>query len=121
MKGAVVRLQAIGPRTVLVSGVRTDATPDDAVDLLVGEGGAFHFVRTPLLPISVNGAGDVLAALFLFHELVTGSAPRALEAACSSLFGLIRRTVELGAAELQIVAGQEELVSPSRCFVASAC
>jgi hypothetical protein len=30
-------------------------------------------VRTPLLPISVNGAGDVTAALFLAHSLTDGT------------------------------------------------
>ncbi|HTU56106.1 MAG TPA: pyridoxal kinase PdxY [Acetobacteraceae bacterium] len=120
-KNAVARLHAMGPRTVLVSGLKTEVTPADALDLLVGEGGAFHLLRTPLVPISVNGAGDVLAALFLFHLLASGSAVRALEAASSSLFGLIRRTAESGARELAIIAAQEEFVRPTAFFKAVAC
>ncbi len=120
-KRAVARLQEMGPRTVLVSGLRTEATPADWLDLLVGEGGAFHLLRTPLLPVAVNGAGDVLAALFLFHCLAGGVAARALEAAASSLFGLIRRTAEAGERELAIVAAQEEFVRPTRRFTAVAC
>ena len=120
-KHAVARLHATGPRTVLVSGLRTEATPADALDLLVGEGGAFHLLRTPLVPLAVNGAGDVLAALFLFHLLASGSSVRALEAASSSLFGLIRRTEESGARELAIVAAQEEFVRPTRLLSAVAC
>jgi pyridoxine kinase len=120
-KEAIGRLQAMGPRIVLVSGLRTEATPADAVDLLVGEAGAFHLLRTPLLPIAVNGAGDVLAALFLFHRMAAGAARAALEAAAASLFGLIRCTAEMGARELQIIAAQEEIVRPSRRFRAFPC
>jgi pyridoxine kinase len=89
--------------------------------LLVGEAGAFHLLRTPLIPLAVNGAGDVLAALFLFHFLASGVASQALEAASSSLFGLIRKTADSGEEELAIVAAQEEFVRPTRRFVAIAC
>ena len=120
-KQALSRLQVMGPRTVLVSGFRTEATPADSLDLLVGEAGDFHLLRTPLLPIAVNGAGDVLAALFLFHRLASGSAASALEAAASSLFGVIRRTAESGSRELALIAAQEEFVRPSRRFATLAC
>ncbi|HWA81544.1 MAG TPA: pyridoxal kinase PdxY [Acetobacteraceae bacterium] len=120
-KQALTRLQSMGPRIVLVSGLRTEATPADALDLLVGERDTFHLLRTPLLPIAVNGAGDVLAALFLFHFLSTGVARRALETAASSLYGLIRRTAEAGARELTLVAAQQEFVCPTWPFTALAC
>ena len=60
------------------------------------------------LPIAPSGAGDVIAALFLFHRLRCGAARPALEAAAASVFGLLRRTVEAGAPELLVVAAQEE-------------
>jgi pyridoxine kinase len=120
-KQAVAALQATmrpgGPRTVLVTSLRTDETPDDAIDMLAAEAGAFHLLRTPLLPLSVNGAGDALAALFLWHRLTTGSAAAALAAAGSSIHGLLRRTAEAGAREIQLVAAQDEFVSPSVAYV----
>ena len=116
-KQAVSRLQATmragGPRSVLVSSLRTDATPDDAIDMLVGEGGNFHLLRTPLLGLSVNGAGDALAALYLHHRLATGSAAAALSAAGSSVHGLLARTAAAGAREILLVAAQDEFVAPS--------
>ena len=120
-KQAVTHLQALGPRTVLVTSLRTEATPPDALDLLVGENNTFCLLRTPLLPVTVNGAGDMLAALFLYHRLATGSARAALERASSSLFGVIRQTAEEGATELAIIAAQEELIRPSRQFTAHPC
>jgi pyridoxine kinase len=116
-KQAVTALQATmrpgGPRAVLVTSLRTDETPDDAIDMLAGEAGAFHLLRTPLLPLSVNGAGDALAALFLHHRLTSGSAAASLSAAGSSIHGLLRRTAEAGSREILLVAAQDEFVNPS--------
>ena len=59
--------------------------------MMTFEDGAFHLLRTPRLGVNVNGAGDAIAALFLFHRLRTGSAVAALEAAGSSVYGLLRQ------------------------------
>lgn len=120
-KKAVQALQARGPRCVLVTSLRVEDTPEDAMDLLAGEGGEFWRVRTPLLPISVNGAGDAIAALFLFHRLRWGEARVAVSAAASSVYGLLRRTAEAGSREILSVAAQEEFVTPSRVFRAERC
>jgi pyridoxine kinase len=120
-KDAIGRLQAIGPRTVLVTSLRTDETPPDAMDMLVGEAGTFFLLRTPRLPVSLNGAGDAIAALFLFHRLRTGSAAAALECAGASIYGLLRRTAEAGSREILTVAAQEEFVHPTDRFIATAC
>lgn len=120
-KQAITELQAMGPRCVLITSLATDDTPADALDMLVGEAGAFHLLRTPRLGLSVNGAGDAIAALFLFHRLKTGSAVAALEAAGSSIHGLLRRTAEAGSREILTVAAQEEFVAPSQTFKASQC
>ncbi len=124
-KAAVAALQAMmaagGPRSVLLTSLRSEDTPDDAIDLLAGEGGAFHRLRTPLHPVSVNGAGDAIAALYLFHRLKTGSAAAALEAAGSSIHGLMRRTAEAGSREILTVAAREEFVNPAERFVAVPC
>jgi pyridoxine kinase len=122
VKQAVARLQggmrADGPRSVLVSSLRTEETPDDAIDMLAGEAGQFHLLRTPLLPLAANGAGDVLAALYLFHRLISGGAAAALSAAGSSVHGVLRRTAAAGSREILTVAAQEEFVRPSVRFEA---
>ncbi|MCB4821539.1 pyridoxal kinase PdxY [Roseicella aerolata] len=120
-RAAVAALQAGGPRCVLVTSLRVAETPADALDLLVAEGGEVWRVRTPLLPLAVNGAGDAIAALFLYHRLSTGSARVALERAAASIHGLLRRTAEAGSRELLTVAAQEEFVAPGHLFPAEAC
>jgi pyridoxine kinase len=121
VKQAIRELQTLGPRTVLVTSVRTSDTPDNALDMVVGSGKMFHRLRTPLLPVAVNGAGDALAALFLFHHLRTGNAADALSAAGSSIFGLMRRTAAADSREILTVAAQEEFVAPTERFPAIPC
>jgi len=120
VKAAVARVHALGPKVVLVTSVQTEETPAEAVDLVVGEGGRAWRVRTPRLPLSVNGAGDEIAALFFVHYLRSRSAAGALAEAASAVFGLLRRTSEAGSRELLLVAAQEEFVAPTQRFAAEA-
>jgi len=113
-------LQAMGPRTVLVTSLHTEETPKDSIDLLAfGPDGGFR-VRTPLLDLSVNGAGDVIAALFFVHVLKSGSTAEALSLAASSVFGILKKTFDTGGREIALVAAQEEIVRPARVFKAAA-
>ncbi|MDQ1663249.1 MAG: pyridoxine kinase [Blastococcus sp.] len=113
---AVAAVQALGPRVVLTTSLITDDTPDDAIDLLASEGGRHYRVRTPKLDVSVNGAGDAIAALFLAHWLETRSASDALPRAAASVFGLLKATEDAGSREILLVAAQDEFVTPTRTF-----
>ncbi|MCU1670064.1 MAG: pdxY [Blastococcus sp.] len=116
VKDAVAAVQALGPRVVLTTSLETSETPDDAIDLLASEGGRHYRVRTPKLGVSVNGAGDAVAALFLAHWLETRSAGEALGRAAASVFGLLKATADAGSREILLVAAQDEFVSPTRTF-----
>jgi len=113
---AVDDIHARGPRAVLVTSVRSDATPADSLDVIASDGSARYLVRTPLLATPANGAGDLIAALFFFHYLRSGSVADALAAATSSVFGLLRRTRDAGASETILIAAQDELTAPSETF-----
>jgi pyridoxine kinase len=115
---AIDAVHALGPKVVLVTSLHTDETPADAIDLVASDASGRFRVRTPKLPLSVNGAGDAIAALFFAHHLRTGSAAEALSRAASSVFGLLQRTADAGAREILLVEAQEEFVHPSRVFPA---
>jgi pyridoxine kinase len=117
-RAAADAVRALGPRAILVTSLHTDETPADAIDLLACDDGGCFRVQTPRLPISVNGAGDAIAALFFFHYLRNNSVAQALSRAASSIFGVLRRTAEADAGEILLIDAQEELVSPSRVFQA---
>jgi pyridoxine kinase len=118
LAAAIDAMHDCGPRVVLVTSVHTEDTPEECVDLVVSDGIDRCRVRTPLLPIVVNGAGDTIAALFLAHHLMTGSAAEATSLAASSVFGVLSRTAEAGASEMLLVEAQEEFVRPTRTFTA---
>jgi pyridoxine kinase len=123
-KQALLRLRSMlyenGPACVLLTSLETDDTPADCIDMMTFERGAFYLLRTPRLGLNVNGAGDAIAALFLFHWLRTGNAVAALEAAGSSIYGLLRRTAEAGSREILTVTAQDEFVTPTWRFSAMA-
>jgi pyridoxine kinase len=116
IEGVAGRLHGPGPRIVLVTSLKMAETPRGFLDMLVFEAGLFHLLRTPLLDLNINGAGDALAALFLFHRLRFGASAPALEAAGSSLHGILRHTAQAEARELELVAAQRQLVAPDVTF-----
>jgi pyridoxine kinase len=113
---AIDLVHARGPGTVLVTSLHARETPDEAIDVVASDTSGQFRVRTPRLPIAVNGAGDAVAALFFGHLLHSGSAAEALSRAVSSVFGVIRRTLEENSQEMLLVAAQEEFAAPSRMF-----
>jgi len=115
---AIDALHALGPKAIMVTSLHTDETPPDAIDLVVSDAAGRFRVRTPKLPISVNGAGDAIAALFFAHYLRSSSAAESLSRAASSIFGVLKRTAEAGAREIMLIDAQDEFVTPSRVFPA---
>jgi pyridoxine kinase len=121
MRVAIATLQMMGPRIVLVTSVSTADTPAGCMDMLAAEDGQLHLLRTPALPVHVNGAGDAIAALFLFHRLRSGDSALALALAGSSIWGVLKRTADAGSREILTVAAQDEFISPSRMFDTIPC
>ena len=121
LRGALAAIDivhALGPKVILVTSLHTDDTPSDAIDLVASDASGRFRVRTPKLPIAVNGAGDAIAALFFAHHLRTGSAAQALSRAASSVFGVLKRTADAGSREILLIDAQDEFVNPSRVFPA---
>ena len=110
------RCMRLGPKVVLVTSVAARETPADSIDLVAADGGSLYRVRTPKLSLTVNGAGDAIAALFFVHYARTRSAKTALGEAAASIYGLLKRTAEAGSREILTVAAQDEFVSPTCRF-----
>jgi len=115
---AVAALSRRGPRIVVAKSLALDDTPADALDMLAADETGFWRLRTPKLPIAVNGAGDLFAALFFHHWLETGATPVALSRAASSVHAIVTATKAAGSRELALISAQNELVRPSRLFAA---
>ncbi|MFK3833834.1 pyridoxal kinase PdxY [Microbacterium sp. NPDC087868] len=110
--------RAMGPRTVLVTSVERPDREEGTIEMLaVDEEGAW-IVQTPHLPMKANGSGDVTAALFTAHYVETGSAQVALERTASSVYDLLKATLDSGERELQLVEAQEFYAHPRMQFSA---
>ncbi len=113
-------LVARGPGVVLVTGLRHDTTRAGEIELLAVTAQDAWRSITPLLACDPqpNGAGDLLAALFLGHFLRARDAGQALGAAVSATFAVLDATRIAATRELQLIAAQDEIVAPRRHFAA---
>lgn len=110
---AAESLRARGPRIVLVTSLERG---DDRIGMLASGPEGVFATETPRLPLHVNGAGDVVAALFLGHYLRARSLPAALERATAGIFAVLEATHRAGEREIQLVRAQAELLDPPRRF-----
>ncbi|MCO5091957.1 pyridoxal kinase PdxY [Bosea sp. (in: a-proteobacteria)] len=117
---AVEALRDAGPKVAMVTSLKTEETPAEAIDLMAADATGSWRVRTPRLDVDINGAGDAIAALFFTHYLREESAAAALSKAASSVYGLLKRTKESGSREILTVAAQDEFVAPSQVFAPEA-
>ncbi|HOQ52661.1 MAG TPA: pyridoxal kinase PdxY [Micropruina sp.] len=109
-------LRAVGPETVLVTSVVTDATDGDCLTLLAVSGDGAWQVTTPRLDRVFTGSGDLTAAMFLAHQLRTGSVAQALGHTADIVYSVLKLTADSGSSELQLVAAQDEIVTPTYHF-----
>ena len=107
-----------GPRLALVTSLRRADAPQTQIEMLAVTHDEAWRVCTPLIGFEVapNGTGDAVAALFSAHWISGGDVPDALAKAASSIFAVLESTSALGERELQLVAAQDQLVSPRRRF-----
>ncbi len=113
---AVEVVRDAGPRDVLVTSVLVEETPAESIDVVaVSEAGAWA-VTTPLLPISVNGLGDVTAALYLAHLHESGAPEVALGRVASTVFAILEATLAAGGREIALVAAQDAIAHPPERF-----
>jgi pyridoxine kinase len=117
-------LLARGPSTVVVTSAELADTPDDEIETLAVErtkdGVKTWRVRTPKLPISPSGTGDLFAALLVSARVNGADTPEALGHAASAIFAVLERTAVSGTEEMRIVESAELLVHPKRRFDAVA-
>lgn len=117
---AAARLLLKGPKLALITSLRRKDAPADQIEMVAVSADAAWRIATPLIGFAIapNGTGDAVAALFTAHWLASGDVAGALGRAASSIYAVLQVTHDLGERELQLVAGQDQLVSPPRRFAA---
>jgi len=133
-------LMSHGPSTIVVTGAELADTPNGQIETLAIErpkasekeasqkeasqkeasqkdapGKAWR-VRTPKLPISPFGTGDLLTSLFVSARVRGSATPDALGHAASAIFAVLERTAARGTEEMRIVETAALLARPGRRF-----
>jgi pyridoxine kinase len=103
-------------RIVVATGLALSDRPPQTLTTLALDATGAWAVTTSAIAHPANGAGDLFAALFLGHFISRRDIARALSLATSSVHAVVARSAAIGARELQIIAAQDELVSPQRLF-----
>jgi pyridoxine kinase len=101
---------------VVVTSAELADTPKGEIESVAVEQPNGWRVRTPRLPISPNGTGDLFAALFTAARVGGLNTPDALSHAASGIFAVLERTVAAGTEEMRIVESAAQLVKPERRF-----
>lgn len=112
-------LRAIGPGIVLVTSLRRDEATVETVEVLAVDAKGAWLATVERLPLSPNGAGDMIAALFLGNYLKTRDTAQALGAATAAVQAVLRATLAAGGRELALVAAQDDLAAPRMPVVAT--
>ena len=110
--------RAMGPELVLVTSLLRADAPSDAIEMLAVDSQGAWLVATPHLPLSVNGAGDTTAALFLANRLLGHNRGEALGRTAAAIFAVMEETSRQGAREIRLVASQEAIADPPTRFTA---
>ena len=116
---ALAALQVLrrrGPEIAFATSLRLEDTPADALDLMVASNDGGWRVRTPKLPVAVNGAGDLISALFLHEWLASRDAAQALASAAARVYAVVEATARAGTRELALVSAQAALADPPLGF-----
>ncbi|WP_241594938.1 pyridoxal kinase PdxY [Rosenbergiella epipactidis] len=112
-------LIAKGPKVVLVKHLsRAGLRSDQFEMLLVTAQEALHIQR-PLIDFGVRqpvGVGDLTSGLLLVNLLQGKRYDQALEHITAAVYGVMLKTHSMGEYELQLVAAQDEIATPTHHF-----
>ena len=110
---AAREIRALGPETVILTSLEERAGFPDTIPVVAVDGTGAWQAEVARLDVPVDGAGDLFAAVFTAAALKGESTPDALSHALSSTHGVLRKTAELGIAEIALVYARDEIVTPT--------
>jgi pyridoxine kinase len=113
---ALQALRARGPEVALATSLQLEDTPGDALDLMIATPEGGWRVRTPRLPVALNGTGDLISAFFLHDWLASHDGPRALASAAARVYAVVEATARAGTRELALVSAQAAWADPPLGF-----
>ncbi|MDR3521433.1 MAG: pyridoxal kinase [Acidocella sp.] len=111
-------VQASGPKIVFLTSFCGNDTPKNTIDMLIIDGELAWRLTIPKFEREFSGAGDLLAASFLYFWLPDHDTRLALGAACSALHEVLLETVAQDSDELSLISAQNRMAAPACNFTA---
>jgi pyridoxine kinase len=99
-----------GSKYILVTSLTTATTADNEIQMLLVSLDDAYLISTPRYPISVNGSGDVTAALFLGHFLRTKDSKESLELTATGVHTIFKNTFDSQSREIRLIESQDSFV-----------
>ncbi|WP_186647924.1 pyridoxal kinase PdxY [Fluviispira vulneris] len=122
IEGAVEAARSVmkkGPKVVVITSLLLKDTKETNINMLVVNENSVYIATTPYISITLNGTGDLTAALFThFYLKYKKNTQKALEATISRVYEVILKTAKASAKELVLVQAQNSLVKPKHLFKA---
>lgn len=116
-RAAADAVRELGPGIVVCTSLES-GDGGDGIATLAADGEGAWLVRTPRIDAAANGAGDVLAALFLGHLLRGAGTGDALSRSVSAVHAVLAATAAAGSRELALVQAQDAFAAPPTLFPA---
>ncbi|ELP5730164.1 pyridoxal kinase PdxY [Vibrio vulnificus] len=118
---ACKKAMAMGVKIVLVKHLH--AISDDKFTMMLGYEGECYIVQRPNLAFAkpLVGVGDLISSLFT-AGLLNGLSPLDAFRYCNAAsYAVVKKTFDLNEWELQIIAAQDEMVTPNEVFPVGRC
>lgn len=114
------KLHNTGPEIVLITSIRTSDIDPKKIYMLLSTPEGVWTISTPYLslPIAPNGAGDMVASIFLARFLQSQCPIDALQKMTSSIYSVFQETEASGERELQLISVQSQISNPLHQFKA---
>lgn len=107
-----------GPQVVLITSLLLKGETNH-INMVAVSKNEVSIAKTPYINITLNGTGDITAALFThFYIRHKHNITKALEDTISRVFSIIEKTYEEKSKELVLIKAQEYLVEPKHFFKA---
>ena len=107
-------VRAMGPDTVVATSLDAHAGFRETIPIVAINGTGAWQTSVRRLDVPVDGAGDLFAAVFTAATVRGEALPAALAHAAAATHGVLRMTVATGGREMALVAGRDEIVTPSQ-------
>ncbi|WP_158999359.1 pyridoxal kinase PdxY [Pigmentibacter ruber] len=108
-----------GPEVVLITSLVLEGEENKKINMVAVNKKSVSIVTTPYINISLNGTGDITAALFTYFYINhQKDITKALEDTVSRVYSIIEKTFEEKSKELVLIKAQEYLINPKHKFKA---